>query len=128
MKPEAAAFLDKARECLAKADGMLDRWPDEAGREAYLAGLHAAQALIVELTGEVMKRHRGVQRELARLTKDKPDFDQELRAFLGGTYNLKAIADYEIGPDAKVSPEMASNAIETARRFLARLTAFIAGG
>ena len=80
MKPEAAAFLDKARECLAKADGMLDRWPDEAGREAYLAGLHAAQALIVELTGEVMKRHRGVQRELARLTKDKPDFDQELRA------------------------------------------------
>jgi hypothetical protein len=28
---------------------MLDRWPDEAGREAYLAGLHAAQALIVEL-------------------------------------------------------------------------------
>jgi uncharacterized protein (UPF0332 family) len=107
---------------------MLDRWPDEAGREAYLAGLHAAQALIVELTGEVMKRHRGVQRELARLTKDKPDFDQELRAFLGGTYNLKAIADYEIGPDAKVSPEMASNAIETARRFLARLTAFIAGG
>jgi hypothetical protein len=27
-----------------------------------------------------------------------------------------------------VSPEMASNAIETARRFLARLTAFIAGG
>ena len=43
MKSEAAAFLDKARECLAKADGMLGRWPDEAGCEAYLAGLHAAQ-------------------------------------------------------------------------------------
>ena len=42
MKPETAAFLDKAREALAKAEGMIDRWPDEAGRAAYLAGLHAA--------------------------------------------------------------------------------------
>ena len=38
---------------------------------------------------------RGVQRELARLTKDEPGFDIELRAFLGRAYNLKAIADYE---------------------------------
>ena len=62
-----------------------------------------------------------MQRELARLTKDTPQFDTELRAFLGRTYNLKAIADYEIGPDAKVSPEMAADAIETARRFVARM-------
>jgi uncharacterized protein (UPF0332 family) len=128
VKLETAAFLDKARECIAKADGMLDRWPDEAGREAYLAGLHAAQALIVEVTGEVVKRHRGVQRELARLTKDTPQFDPELRAFLGRTYNLKAIADYEIGPDAKVSPEMATHAIETARRFVARMAELIEEG
>jgi hypothetical protein len=39
VKPEAAAYLDKAREALAKAEGMLDRWPDEAGREAYFGGL-----------------------------------------------------------------------------------------
>jgi uncharacterized protein (UPF0332 family) len=44
---------------------------DEAGRAAYLAGLHAAQALIFENTGKVIKRHRGVQRELARLMKDR---------------------------------------------------------
>ena len=104
MKPETAAFLGKARACLAKADGMLDRWPDEAGREAYLAGLHAAQALIVERTGDVMKRHRGVQGELARLTKDTPEFDPKLRIFLGRTYDLKAIADYETDPDCQVSP------------------------
>jgi uncharacterized protein (UPF0332 family) len=64
MKPEAAAFLDKAREFLAKAADMLaDDWPDEAGRAAYLAGLHAAQALIFDLTDKVIKRHRDVQRE-----------------------------------------------------------------
>jgi uncharacterized protein (UPF0332 family) len=118
VKPEAAAFLGKAYACLAKADGMLARWPDEAGREAYLAGLHAAQALIVERTGEVMKRHRGVQRELARLTKDTLHFDPELRTFLGRTYDLKAIADYEIDPDTQVSPETALGAIETAKRFV----------
>ena len=64
---------------------MLANWPDEAGRAAYLAGLHAAQALIVERTGKVTKTHRGVQHELGRLTKDEPRFDMELRAFLGRT-------------------------------------------
>jgi hypothetical protein len=52
MKPESAAFLHKAQEFLTKANGMLDDWPDEAGRAAYLAGLHGAQALIVEHTGK----------------------------------------------------------------------------
>jgi len=107
VKPESTAFLDKARECLAKADGMLANWPDEAGRAAYLAGLHAAQALIVEHTSKVVKTHRGVQREFGRLTTDEPRFDMKLRAFLGRAYNLKAIADYETGPGSKVSPELA---------------------
>ncbi len=99
MKPESAAFLAKSREFLGKAPGMLDhQWPDEAGRAAYLAGLHAAQALIFESTGKVVKSHRGVHRELGRLTKHEPRFDTELRAFLGRAYNLKAIADYETGP------------------------------
>jgi hypothetical protein len=82
LKPESAAFLRKAQEFLTKASGMLDDWPDEAGRAAYLAGLHGAQALIVERTGKLINQHRGVQRELARLTKDEPGFDIELRAFL----------------------------------------------
>jgi uncharacterized protein (UPF0332 family) len=125
VKPEAAAFLDKARECLAKADGMLDRWQDEAGREAYLAGPHAAQALIVETTGKVRKRHRGVQSELARLTKDMPDFDITLRGFLGFTYNLKAIADHETDSGSKVSLELATEAIQTAKRFVAKLVELV---
>jgi uncharacterized protein (UPF0332 family) len=127
VKPETAAFLDKARECLAKADGMLANWPDEAGRAAYLAGLHAAQALIVENTGTVVKTHRGVQRELGRLTKTTPRFDTELRAFLGRAYNFKTIADYETGAGSKVSPEQASKAIETAKRFMARMVELIEG-
>lgn len=125
MKPETAAFLDKARECLAKADGMLDRWHDEAGREAYLAGLHAAQALIVERLGKVVKTHRGVQRELALLTRNVADFDIDLRSFLGRAYNLKAIADYETGPGSEVSLESATEAIATGKRFVSRMAALI---
>lgn len=119
MKTEAADFLVKAHEFLAKAaDMMADDWPDEAGRAAYLAGLHAAQALIFERTGKIIKRHRGVQSELRRLTLDEPRFDLELQAFLGRTYNLKAIADYLTGPNSRVSDEQARQAMATAERFI----------
>jgi uncharacterized protein (UPF0332 family) len=112
--------LQKSREFIAKAQDLLDanHWPDEAGRAAYLAGLHAAQALIFETTGKVIKRHKGVQREFGRLAKDDPRFDMELRAFLGRAYNLKAIADYETGPGSQVSAERAREAIQTACRFV----------
>jgi uncharacterized protein (UPF0332 family) len=102
-----------------KAQDMLAAdWPDEAGRASYLAGLHAAQALIVERTGKVIKRHRGVQNELRRLTKDEPRFESELRAFLSRAYNFKAIADYETGPGSQVPIDNAREAIDSARRFV----------
>jgi uncharacterized protein (UPF0332 family) len=115
MKPQTSAFLDKSRELLGRAGTMLGVGLNEdAGRTAYLAGLHAAQALIFESTGKTIKRHSGVQREFARLVKDDPRFDMELRAFLPRTYNLKAIADYETGAGSQVSSEAARNAIQAA--------------
>ena len=119
MKPETSAFLQKSREFLGKAQGMLDQWPDEAGRAAYLAGMHAAKALIFESTGTVTKSHKSVQREFGRLVKSDPRFDMELRAFLGRAYNLKALADYETGPGSRVTADQARAAIQTAHRFVA---------
>jgi len=98
---------------------------EAAGRAAYLAGFHAAQALISERTGRAAKTHRGVRTELHRLTKGDGRVDDELRAFLGFAYNLKAIADYETGPGSEVSPELATDALETARQFVARMAALI---
>ncbi len=97
------------------------KYYDAAGRSAYLAGFHAAQALISENSGRSVKTHKGVSVELHRLIKDDPSFDLGLRAFLGGTYSLKAIADYETGPDSEVSPELASDAISEGKRFVARI-------
>lgn len=94
---------------------------EAAGRTAYLAGFHAAQALISDRTGRAVKTHRGVSAEWHRLLKDEMTIDQELRAFLGFAYNLKAVADYEAGPGSDVSPESASKAIEIARRFVTKM-------
>ena len=126
MKPESAAYLWKSREFLAKTQDILDsRWPDEAGRAAYLAGFHAAQTLIFENTGRTAKTHSGVQSEFARLVKDDPHFDIDLRRFLARAYNLKAIADYETSQDTHVTPEQAAEAIEMAGRFVAVVVALI---
>ena len=51
------------------------------------------------------------QGQFAKLVKDIPTFADENRAFLGRTYNLKAIADYETGPNSHVTPERAAEAI-----------------
>ena len=122
MTPEASAFLAKAQHLLAEADTMLGvGLNDAAGRTAYLAGFHAAQALIFERTGKVFKSHRGVQTEFLRLTKDDPNLAVALRGFLSRTYNLKAIADYETGPGSEVSPERASEAVRTGKQFVAHV-------
>ena len=120
MKPQTAAFLAKSRQFLDKANDLFGahHWPDEAGRAAYLAGLHAAQALIFERTGHTRKRHSTVQGEFAQMVRDDPRFDRELRAFLPRTYNLKAIADYLTGPGSQVTVEQAQEAIATAVRFV----------
>ena len=126
MKPQAAAFLEKSRELLARADKMLGVGLNEdAGRTAYLAAFHAAQALIFEHRDKTVKTHKGVRTEFLRLTKNDALIDPELRAFLGRAYNLKAIADYETGPGSQVLEKNAREAIQTARRFVECITTFI---
>jgi uncharacterized protein (UPF0332 family) len=126
LKLQTASFLDKARELLERADAMLNIGLNEdAGRTAYLAGFHAAQALIFETTGRLFKKHASVQREFARLVKEDLRFDVGLRAFLPRAYNLKAVADYETGPRSRLSAESAKTAIQTARRFVESVTLLI---
>jgi uncharacterized protein (UPF0332 family) len=99
VKSQTSAFLDKSRELLDQAATMLGvNLIEAAGRTAYLAGLHAAQALIFENTGRIYKSHAGAHGEFSRLVKDDPRVDDQLRAFLGRSYSLKAIADYENRP------------------------------
>ena len=126
MKPEVGAFLDKANELATRAGALLAAgFPDDAGRAAYLAGFHAAQAYIFERNGRTPKTHSGVQTEFARLAMNEPSIDAGLRAFLGRAYNLKAIADYRTGPTSSVSSAQAGRAVESAKRFVTAISGAI---
>jgi uncharacterized protein (UPF0332 family) len=117
--PEADCILQKAEKHLERGYVMLGvGLNDDAGRAAYLAAFHAAQAVIFERTGKVVKTHRGVQSEFLQLTKDDPGFTPDQRIFLSQAYNFKAVADYDIGPGAELSAEKATAALEGGRGFI----------
>jgi uncharacterized protein (UPF0332 family) len=123
--PEINDHLDKARECLARARIILAAGVGEdAGRDAYLAAFHAAQALILRRTGRVIKTHRGVHRLFSKLAREEPQL-ADLARFLSQAYNLKSVADYELGPGAGVPLDRASAAIDTAEQFIVRIAALL---
>ena len=100
-------------------------WPDEAGRAAYYAAFHAAQALIYESTGKVVKTHNGVHRGFSRIVKDLPGLDPGIGRFLNRSYNFKTIADYGTDPDITISREDALKAIQAATAFAADIGTFL---
>jgi uncharacterized protein (UPF0332 family) len=125
--PEAERYLAKARLTLEHAHTMLTvNLTEDAGRAAYLAGYHAAEAFIFERTGKVTKTHKGAHTEFARLTVNESRIDLELRRFLPRAYDLKAICDYELGPDAVVPREKADAAIQTASSFVDCIASLLA--
>ncbi len=118
MTPESLRFIEKARRLLQGATALLDAgFAEAAGRDAYLAGYHAAQAFITTRNGKPAKTHDGVKSEFSRLTKDDPRVAHELRAFLFSASRLKEIADYELG-ETELPKERVAEAIYTATRFL----------
>ncbi|MBI2802985.1 MAG: HEPN domain-containing protein [Gammaproteobacteria bacterium] len=127
MTPEAEDYLEKARHALLEAKAVIAiDLTNAAGRAAYLVAYHAAQALIFHRTGRIAKTHGGVRAEFARVTKDDPAIDREYVTFLARAYSLKEIADYETGPGAIVPHERATAAIETAGRFIERISTLVA--
>jgi uncharacterized protein (UPF0332 family) len=126
--PEAADYLAKAREYLNKAHNMLDMmgYSDEAARGAYLAGFHAAQALVFERTARVAKSHSGLRSSFARLAKDDPRIDRTFTRFLARAYKSKEITDYGIGPQAVVTAPEAQEMINLATRFVDRMAEILA--
>jgi uncharacterized protein (UPF0332 family) len=119
-------FLAKASKPLEHATTMLGvGLSEDAGRNAYLAGFHAAQAFLFDSTGKAFKSHRGAQKEFLRLTKDDPRFTVEQRIFLSQTYNLKAIADYETGPGVEVSAARAERAVDAAKQFVSHIAGLL---
>lgn len=126
MTPEAARFLDKARQCLADAVSYQPIVPRIAGREAYMAAYHASEAFLYEQTGKIAKTHRGLRAQFARLAKDEPRIDRTLVEFLGHGYELKSLADYGTGSEADITVTAAVAALATATRFVECIASLLA--
>lgn len=92
--------------------------PEVAGREAYLAAFHAAQALLFERTGRVVKTHRGLRSAFSLLVHGEAAIPVGLTKFLGDAYEMKSVADYGTEPEPGTSLSEATEAIETARHFV----------
>jgi len=119
MKPETAAYLDRADRSLSNARAILAiNIAEAAGREAYYAAFHAAEALIFERTDKTPKTHSGVRAEFNRLAMDEPAISPELRAFLGQSYRLKEAADYLTGSAVEVTQAQAAAAVDSAGEFV----------
>ena len=130
MKAETADYLAKTRATFADAQQIAALpLPHVAGREAYYAAFHAAEAYIFEHTGKVATTHKGVRSEFARLARRESRIDRELTRFLATAYQLKATADYGIGPTAApITADEAAAAIATASRFIDIITQVLPPG
>ena len=123
-RQETGAYLVKARQSLKEACVLMaGELPEAAGRAAYQAAYHSAQAFIFEHTGKAAKTHSGVRAEFARLSRGDPRVDRSFPTFLARAYSLKEHADYAIGHDRGVSLAEAQQAIEIATRFVDSLSA-----
>ena len=116
------AYLAKAKACLKEAAAVAEiGFHEAAGRAAYLAAYHAAQALILAPSGKIVKTHSGARSEFARLAREDAALGRDLTSFLARTYNLKVAADYEVGSSATVTSSEAVEAIAGADKFVAAI-------
>ena len=72
-----------------------------------------------------MKTHSGVRAELHRTPKTIRTLTPSCAPSSARTYQLKAIADYETGPGAHITPEQAKDAITGARQFVEAIATLI---
>lgn len=119
MSPEARAALARARQRVANARAIAGIGIFEvAAREAYLVVLGAAQALLFERTGRIVKTHSGVRTQVALLARDDPALDPTLAVFLARACDFKEVADYGGTRRGPITAEEAEWAVTTAQQLL----------
>jgi len=104
--PETSLCLAAARQSLADAQAILDLpIPRIAAREAYMAAFHAAEALVSERAGKVVKTHAGLRTEFARLGQGSHRIGRWMTTFLPKGFRLKA-------PPARLGPASATSSLQ----------------
>lgn len=107
------------------ADLVLKASSDNAARFAYMACFHAAQAALLDIRGDTPKTHRGLRSQFAKLAAETDGLGKDMGRFLARAYRSKERADYEY--EAPMAIAKAREIIESARDFVARVEALLAG-
>ena len=95
MKPETRQLLTKADLALEKAATILRAGvADSAGREAYIAALYAARALIFEERNVAPKTHDGSKTLFNDIAVRTHRLPEQLSTVLTDGYDIKFIVDY----------------------------------
>lgn len=119
MSPECTDFIGIAEAILERAQrAFLAEIYETAARDAYIAVLNAARAVIFEKTELAIKTHTGARTKLFELIHNGLEFDKELATFLSEGFDTKQGLDY--------GPQVFFVDRETAEAYLLRATAFIA--
>lgn len=126
MTPEAADYLEKARQDLADARKVADiGLAAVAARLAYYAAFHAAEALVLARLGRVGKTHSGVRADVARVLIDEEDKGRGMLTFLAHAYSHKQVADYAVGSRSSITQKHADDAITGAEEWIDRVAAML---
>lgn len=118
MSPEAVDYLGTAERALIRARrSFAAEIYEAAAREAYVAALNAARAVIFDRTQIAPKSHSGARTQFFLLIQHGLEFDRELANFLTRGFEIKQRVDY--GPVIEIDAQDAANYLERAATFVA---------
>lgn len=106
---------------MARADRVLHAGePVDAARDAYIAALSAARAIIFEKTGKSPKTHNGSRALFLQLILHGLNVPRDIAQFLEDGFALKNRADY--GVDDSISVETATEAVALGHAFVSTVS------
>lgn len=125
MSPEAVDYMAIAEYHLNRSErAALAELYEDAARNAYLAAMNAARAVIFEKTGTAPKSHSGTHSQFNRLIHEGLPLPREHAVFLAKGFETKQSVDY--GPLHFVMREEAEDFLLRARAFIAAAKAVCA--
>jgi uncharacterized protein (UPF0332 family) len=118
MSPEAVDYLATAEAMLERAGrNFAAEIYEDAARNAYLAALNAARAVVFDKTTMAPKTHSGTRAKFHDLVREGMAFDQTLLKFLSDGFETKQGVDY--GPEVvHVSRDLAEDHLKRAAAFI----------
>jgi uncharacterized protein (UPF0332 family) len=119
MSPECTDYFGIAETILDRAQrAFLAEIYELAARDAYIAALNAARAVVFEKTEIAVKTHAGARAKLFELIHNGMAFDEKLATFLSEGFDTKQGLDY--------GPQIVFVDRAKAESYISRAAAFIA--